>query len=211
MTNGLDRWLKQATRRLSNDSTLQVTTEIREHYESAREAALESGATADQAEEVASTALGDAKRANRQYRKVLLTSAEARLLGRHLGITGYLLAAAREGAPPLRAGDRATSSRSAISHRIGRSSAGTASWRYGNESIVHSAVPAGLYASAQSHCPLCEMGCAGWHAGTGFRGGHSHVLLAGDRFLMARGLGEWTRISISSQIARGAVAQHLYL
>lgn len=43
-------------------------------------AALESGATADEAEEVALTALGDAKRANRQYHKVLLTSAEARLL-----------------------------------------------------------------------------------------------------------------------------------
>jgi len=78
--NGLDRWLKQATRHLSSDSAVQVRTEIREHYESAREAAMDGGATADQADLLALTALGDAKTANRQYRKVLLTSAEARLL-----------------------------------------------------------------------------------------------------------------------------------
>lgn len=78
---GLDRWLNQATRHLSKDSAAQVKTEIREHYESAREAAENSGATADEADQMALNALGDARRANRQYRKVLLTSAEARLLG----------------------------------------------------------------------------------------------------------------------------------
>ena len=80
MTNGLDHWLKQATRHSSGDSTLQVRTEIQEHYELSREAALERGATAEAAEQEALTALGDAKAANRQYRRVLLTSAEARLL-----------------------------------------------------------------------------------------------------------------------------------
>jgi hypothetical protein len=76
----LDRWLNQATRHLSKDSAVQVKTEIREHYESAQEAAVNSGATADEADQMALNALGNAKRANRQYRRVLLTSAEARLL-----------------------------------------------------------------------------------------------------------------------------------
>src|SRR5262245_8350522 len=76
----LDSWLTQATRHLSKDSAAQVRTEIHEHYESAREAAVSGGATADEADRLAVTALGDAKAANRQYRKVLLTSAEARML-----------------------------------------------------------------------------------------------------------------------------------
>jgi general stress protein YciG len=41
----LDSWLKQATRHLSKESVAQVRTEIREHYESAREAAMSGGAT----------------------------------------------------------------------------------------------------------------------------------------------------------------------
>jgi hypothetical protein len=80
MTKALDRWLTQATRHLSNDATVQIRTEIREHYEAAREAAFAGGATTDEADELAVTALGDARTANRQYRKVLLTAAEARLL-----------------------------------------------------------------------------------------------------------------------------------
>src|SRR5215472_9330125 len=80
MMSGLDRWLKHATRHLSNDSAVRVRTEIREHYESAREVAINGGAAADAADLAALAALGDAKIANRQYRKVLLTSSEARLL-----------------------------------------------------------------------------------------------------------------------------------
>ena len=80
MPNGLDRWLKQATKHLASDSVVQVRGEIREHYESAREAAINDGATPDQADQLALADLGDAKTANRQYRKVLLTTAEARLL-----------------------------------------------------------------------------------------------------------------------------------
>jgi hypothetical protein len=77
---GLDSWLKEATRRLANDSAVQVRTEIQEHYESARDAAMADGASADEADRLAVTALGDAKIANYQYRHVLLTSAEARIL-----------------------------------------------------------------------------------------------------------------------------------
>src|SRR5438105_4171203 len=78
--SGLDNWLKQATRCLSADSVAKVRTEIREHYESARETAMSDGATADEADRFAVTALGDAKAANFQYRNVLLTSTEDRML-----------------------------------------------------------------------------------------------------------------------------------
>jgi hypothetical protein len=76
----LDAWLKQAIRHLSHDSAAQVRTEIHEHYESAREAAMRAGATSDEADQQAIAALGSARTANCKYRKVLLTAAEARLL-----------------------------------------------------------------------------------------------------------------------------------
>src|ERR1700758_103163 len=77
---GLDSWLNRATRHLSKDSVAQVRAEILEHYESARDAAIGSGATADEADRSAIAALGDAKIANCQYRNVMLTSSEAKLL-----------------------------------------------------------------------------------------------------------------------------------
>ena len=76
----LDAWLEQATCKLSRDSAAQVRTEIQEHYESARGDAVSKGATIDDADRLAVAALGDAKTANRQYRNVLLTSEEARVL-----------------------------------------------------------------------------------------------------------------------------------
>jgi hypothetical protein len=78
--SGLDNWLRQATRHLAKHSAAQVRTEIQQHYESARDAAIHDGATADEAARSALNALGDPKTANRQYRHVLLTSAEARML-----------------------------------------------------------------------------------------------------------------------------------
>jgi hypothetical protein len=76
----LDSWLRQATRRLSEDSVEQVRTEIQEHYEEARDAAIADGATADGTDRLAVNALGDARTANTQYRRVLLTCDEARVL-----------------------------------------------------------------------------------------------------------------------------------
>jgi hypothetical protein len=76
----LDYWLNEATRGLSRDSAAHARSEIREHYELAREAAMTNGATEEEADRFAVTALGDAEDANRQYREVLLTSGEARLL-----------------------------------------------------------------------------------------------------------------------------------
>jgi hypothetical protein len=78
--SNLETWLKQATRHLSKDSTAQVRAEIHEHYESAREVALSGGASSEEADRSAIVALGDAKTANCQYRNVMLTSAEAKLL-----------------------------------------------------------------------------------------------------------------------------------
>ena len=80
MVTGLDEWLKQATRHLAKDAAGKVRSEISEHFEAALEAALAEGATHEEAEHSALGALGDAKAANRQYRQVLLTSTEARML-----------------------------------------------------------------------------------------------------------------------------------
>ena len=76
----LEMWLNQAARKLSRDAAAQVRSEILEHYQSAREAAMSEGAAGDDASRRALAALGDAKVANCQYRKVLLTSAEVRTL-----------------------------------------------------------------------------------------------------------------------------------
>jgi hypothetical protein len=76
----LEGWLATASRCLSPESAAQVRTEIQAHYESAREAAIAGGSAPDAAERAALAALGDARAANRQYRKVLLTAAEARML-----------------------------------------------------------------------------------------------------------------------------------
>ncbi len=81
MTALVEIWLEQATRHLAKDSVEQVRTEIREHYELAFEAALSDGATDDLADKLAVAVLGNAKIANRQYCEVLLTSAEAEILG----------------------------------------------------------------------------------------------------------------------------------
>ncbi len=78
--SGLENWLREATRYLAADSIAQVRKEIGEHYESVREAAVAGGSSAGEADGIALRALGDAKTANCQYRQVLLTSAEARLL-----------------------------------------------------------------------------------------------------------------------------------
>ena len=76
----LEQWLSVATRGLCDAAAERVRAEIGEHYASA----LESAGTADvdplDAERRAVAALGDAKTANRQYRRVLLTEGEDVLL-----------------------------------------------------------------------------------------------------------------------------------
>jgi hypothetical protein len=76
----LEIWLRKATRHLAAESIAQVRREIGEHYESAREVVIAGGCSTEEAERIAIHALGDAKTANCQYRQVLLTSGEARML-----------------------------------------------------------------------------------------------------------------------------------
>jgi hypothetical protein len=77
----LETWVRQAACGLSRDSAARVRMEILEHYESARESARAAGADAGEADRAAVASLGSARMANRQYREVLLTVSEARLLG----------------------------------------------------------------------------------------------------------------------------------
>jgi hypothetical protein len=79
-TTALDTWLARATRQLSADSAAQVRAEIAQHYESAREDALATGVNTDEADRSAVTSLGDPRAANSQYREVLITRSEAKLL-----------------------------------------------------------------------------------------------------------------------------------
>ena len=76
----LDNWLNQAVRHLSKESAETVRREIQEHYEATLESALSSGIDSQQANLIAVQALGDPCVANRQYRRVLLTSSEAKVL-----------------------------------------------------------------------------------------------------------------------------------
>jgi hypothetical protein len=78
--SGLDDWLREATRQLARESAATVRREIQDHYESAREAAMADGRSAEEADRIAIDSLGDAKTANCQYRRVLLTHAEAGML-----------------------------------------------------------------------------------------------------------------------------------
>ncbi|MEO8027711.1 MAG: hypothetical protein ABI823_14610 [Bryobacteraceae bacterium] len=80
MSRLLNDWLEQATRCLSRDARLRVRTEIQEHYDLARETALDGGSTRGEADGIALNALGNPNEANRQYRQVLLTAAETRML-----------------------------------------------------------------------------------------------------------------------------------
>ena len=76
----LDNWLLRATRCLAPESSARVRAEITDHFEASRDAAIDAGATAQDAEDAALHALGSPAEANRLYRRSLLTSSEARLL-----------------------------------------------------------------------------------------------------------------------------------
>ena len=76
----LESWINQASCGLSAASRDQVRKEILEHYESALESLLARGVIPEEAERAAIASLGDSRATNREYRRVLLTKAEARLL-----------------------------------------------------------------------------------------------------------------------------------
>src|SRR5579871_2974787 len=76
----LEFWLNSATRKLSPQAAAKVRAEITEHFDASRDAALAAGASAEEAARQALAQLGDPRLANCEYRRVLLTSEEARLL-----------------------------------------------------------------------------------------------------------------------------------
>jgi len=76
----LEQWLSVATRGLCAAAVERVRAEIGDHYQSALESARAASVDAVEAERRAVAALGDAKTANRQYRRVLLTKGEDILL-----------------------------------------------------------------------------------------------------------------------------------
>jgi len=78
--NELDQWLARATKCLSQESRTTVRAEIQDHYEAGRDEALSQGASPHEAETIALRALGDPARANRLYRRALLTGSEAQVL-----------------------------------------------------------------------------------------------------------------------------------
>ena len=80
MSNRLEAWLAIANRGLSAESAAAVRTEIGAHYEDAYEEATARGSHAAEAERTAVAALGSPWSANREYRRVLLTAREAKLL-----------------------------------------------------------------------------------------------------------------------------------
>jgi len=103
----LEQWLEVATQGLCDSAAARVRAEIGEHYLSALESANSAGVDQRDAERRALNALGEAKVANRQYRRVLLTESEARTLS---GLTSrwphpfgiFLLVAMAIGAIALR-------------------------------------------------------------------------------------------------------------
>jgi hypothetical protein len=76
----LEQWLDVATHGLCDSAAARVRAEIGEHYLSAIESASREGVDPLDAERRALSALGEAKSANRQYRRVLVTESEARTL-----------------------------------------------------------------------------------------------------------------------------------
>jgi hypothetical protein len=78
----LESWLVRATKCLSAESRAMVRAEISDHYEASREEAIAGGAALYEAEAMALQTLGDPARANRLYRRSLLTSSEATLLSK---------------------------------------------------------------------------------------------------------------------------------
>ena len=76
----LEHWLDVATKGLCESAAERVRAEIGEHYASALESAVKRGVDSVEAERHAVAALGDAKTANREYRRVLITEREENLL-----------------------------------------------------------------------------------------------------------------------------------
>jgi hypothetical protein len=207
----LHSWLEQATRHLAKDSAVQVRTEIREHYEAARETAIAGGASTEDAERLALDALGNARVANCQYRHVLLTSAEARML--------------REGNWEARAVcSRAWLKRSILAMPLAIAAAAAALLITGHAPVARDVLIGGVAMSPLAAVLLLQINtplrgrvfrCAKWIVMIG-----AMVLLFGPNAFMWSWLLiscvwplfwiEWTRASIRRKLPVKAWPRHLY-
>ena len=78
----MEKWLQAATRGLAVESAERVGNEIREHVEFASEEFVARGVAQAEANRLAVEGLGSARLANKEYRRVLLTEGDARILRR---------------------------------------------------------------------------------------------------------------------------------
>jgi hypothetical protein len=203
----LGTWMKKATRGLSNPSAAQVRTEIQQHYESAREVAMDSGATAHEADCPAVTALGDAKAANCQFRKVLLTTAEARMLR-----DGNWEAQAVCSRPWLKrllpAIPVALQFAAAALFFTGAVAGARVLLAAGiGLGIVFAAPFLPIYTPSRARLSLREMGRADWNTRAGLRAGHAEILLAAFLVPMATCLDRVDPRFNPAQTARRGLAQ----
>jgi hypothetical protein len=204
----LDTWLKQATRHLSKASGARVQSEIREHYESAREEAMSGEATATEADRLAMVSLGDAKSANRQYRKVLLTSAEARMLREGNWETSALCSRSwLKVDNPRHVFGRAQLGRGPLPYRENYGRLAAARGRRYHRSAVRGAVSADLYSRAGTRFPCGEMDCAFWRPGAAAWPRRRQMVLAAVLLPMAGSLDRLDARLAAPQTARSRLAQ----
>ena len=204
MIAALETWLRKATRHLSRDSAAQVRTEIQQHYELAREAGMDGGASAGDAERLAITGLGDARAANRQYRGVLLTSAEASLLrecaweARAVCSRKWQLLAI-----PVMALFASANFFLADSIAIARA----IGCRDRNGACVCDALPAGVYTIPQPGIPARKVGCPDQHPGICILARPAQMALAAGLVCLASALDRMDADFDSTETARCGVAQ----
>jgi len=79
----LRRWLHVATKGLCTSASERIREEVTSHYDGAMEELLGHGMSWVIADEKAVKHLGDAKKANREYRKIYFTREEERLLAQY--------------------------------------------------------------------------------------------------------------------------------
>jgi hypothetical protein len=78
--DSINDWIGVAARGLAKDAWVRVREEIYGHYESAREESLQQGASEQRASAAALSSLGNARAANKQYKKIHLTEWENKLI-----------------------------------------------------------------------------------------------------------------------------------
>jgi hypothetical protein len=78
--DSINAWIDVAACGLAKDAWVRVREETYAHYESARDESLRQGASEQHANAVALSTLGNARAANRQYKRIHLTEWESKLI-----------------------------------------------------------------------------------------------------------------------------------